>query len=108
MQCKIETLIASRVALLKSLSNIAHLGLGSWIGSNDANFVVIPVLSKDGSRPDNVRAQKVYKTLAEENGVVVRFRGNEPGCEGCLRITIGSEEENATVVQKLEFVLNQF
>ncbi|KAJ3980387.1 histidinol-phosphate aminotransferase [Lentinula detonsa] len=108
MQLKIETLIASRAALLKSLSDIAQLGLGPSIGSNDSNFVMIPVLSKDGVRPDNVRAQKVYKALAEENGVVVRFRGNEPGCEGCLRITVGSEEENATVIRKLELVLNQF
>ncbi|KAJ3776434.1 histidinol-phosphate aminotransferase [Lentinula raphanica] len=108
MQSKIKTLIDSRAALLKSLSGIAHLGLGSSIGSNDANFVMVPVLSKDGSRPDNVRAQKVYKSLAEENGVVVRFRGNEPGCEGCLRITVGSEEENATVIRELELVLNQF
>ncbi|KAJ4468892.1 histidinol-phosphate aminotransferase [Lentinula aciculospora] len=108
MQSKIETLTASRVALLKALSDIAQLGLGSSIGSNDANFVMIPVLSKDGSQPDNVRAQKVYKALAEENGVVVRFRGNEPGCEGCLRITIGSEDENATVIRKLQLVLNQY
>ncbi|KAE9390310.1 histidinol-phosphate aminotransferase [Gymnopus androsaceus JB14] len=107
MRSKIETLTASRVALLKSLSGLAHLGLGSSIGSNDANFVMIPVLSKDGTRPDNVRSQKVYKALAEENGVVVRFRGNELGCEACLRITVGSEEENATVIRELELVLNQ-
>ncbi|KIK55054.1 hypothetical protein GYMLUDRAFT_48265 [Collybiopsis luxurians FD-317 M1] len=107
MKTKVQTLKTSRSALLKSLAAIAHLGLGSSIGSNEANFVMIPVLSKDGSRPDSVRAQKVYKALAEENGVVVRFRGNEPGCEGCLRITIGSEEENAAVVRKLELVLNE-
>jgi len=68
---------------------------------------MIPVLSKDGARLDNVRSQKVYKALAEDNGVVVRFRGNEPGCEACLRITIGSEEENAVVVRKLEVVLRE-
>ncbi|KAK0193583.1 histidinol-phosphate aminotransferase [Armillaria mellea] len=74
---------------------------------NDANFIVVPVLTKDGTKPDNVRSQKVYKSLAEENGVVVRFRGNEPGCEGCLRITVGSEEENDVVVRKLTEVLRQ-
>ncbi|KAF9061600.1 pyridoxal phosphate-dependent transferase [Rhodocollybia butyracea] len=107
MRSKIATTLTSRAALLKSLASLAHLGLGSCIGSNDANFVMIPLLSKDGARLDNVRSQKVYKALAEDNGVVVRFRGNEPGCEACLRITIGSEEENAVVVRKLEVVLRE-
>jgi histidinol-phosphate aminotransferase len=35
-------------------------------------------------------------------GVVVRYRGNELGCDGCLRITIGTEEENAMAVEKLQ------
>lgn len=36
--------------------------------------------------------QKVYKQLAS-NGIVVRDRSNQPGCEGCLRITVGTKEE---------------
>ncbi|KAK0480261.1 histidinol-phosphate aminotransferase [Armillaria novae-zelandiae] len=107
MQSKINTLIASRTKLLRSLSAFADLGLGPSVGGNDANFIVVPILSKDGTKPDNIRSQKVYKSLAEENGVVVRFRGNEPGCEGCLRITVGSEEENEVVVRKLIEVLRQ-
>ncbi|PBL03863.1 histidinol-phosphate aminotransferase [Armillaria gallica] len=107
MQSKINTLIASRTKMLQSLSALADLGLGPSVGGNDANFIVVPVLSRDGTKPDNVRSQKVYKSLAEENGVVVRFRGNEPGCEGCLRITVGSEEENEVVIRKLTEVLQQ-
>lgn len=107
MQSKINVLIASRTKLLQSFSALADLGLGPSVGGNDANFIVVPVLTKDGTKPDNVRSQKVYKSLAEENGVVVRFRGNEPGCEGCLRITVGSEEENEIVVRKLTEVLRQ-
>jgi len=37
--------------------------------------------------------------------VVVRYRGSELGCQGCLRITVGTEEENKTVLAKLEKVL---
>jgi histidinol-phosphate aminotransferase len=44
-------------------------------------------------------------TLAEEEGVVVRYRGNELGCQGCLRITVGTEEENAIALQKLKKAL---
>lgn len=56
-------------------------------------------------KPDSARALKVYKTMAEEKGVVVRYRGNEHGCEGCLRITIGAAEENKVLLAKLEETL---
>lgn len=106
MRDKVNTLVASRASLITSLATFAPLGLGPPIGANDANFVMVPVLSKDGGKPDSIRAQNIYRALAEENGVVVRFRGNEPGCEGCLRITVGSEEEHKTVLEKLAEVMN--
>ncbi|KAF8156650.1 aminotransferase class I and II-domain-containing protein [Crassisporium funariophilum] len=105
MEAKIQTLTSSRASLLQSLTSLAHLGLGASIGSNDANFIMAPVLKKGGDEPDSGRAHRVYKALAEENGVVVRYRGNEPGCAGCLRITVGSEAENKTVLEKFEKVL---
>ncbi|KAF7334300.1 Histidinol-phosphate aminotransferase [Mycena sanguinolenta] len=105
MRNKISTLVASRKTLLADLAALAPLGVGSAIGGNDANFVVVPILSLDG-KPDNSRAQRLYRSLAEKNGVVVRYRGNEPGCEGCLRITVGTEEENMTAVTKIREVLS--
>lgn len=106
MREKINTLLASRTALLQSLSSLSDVGVGPAIGGNDANFVVVPILAKDGSgNPDNVRSERVYRVLAEENGVVVRFRGKEMGCDGCLRITVGSEEENKIVIERLRKVL---
>ena len=106
MRRKVASLIAGREWLLKALAELAPLGLGPAIGGNDANFVLVPVLENRGSgQPDNIRAHAVYKTLAEEEGVVVRYRGSEPGCAGCLRITVGSESENETVVRKLKEVL---
>ncbi|RDB18626.1 putative cytosolic iron-sulfur protein assembly protein 1 [Hypsizygus marmoreus] len=106
MRTKVSTLISSRASLLSALSSLAPLGVGKSIGGNDANFVLVPILTKDGrGEADNVRAQAVYRTLAEENGVVVRFRGGEMGCTGCLRITVGSEKENRVLVEKLGKVL---
>jgi histidinol-phosphate aminotransferase len=99
---KIATLNASRAKLMQSLSAIP--AIGAPIGANEANFVVVPVLDKSGKK-DTDRAHAVYKTLAEEKGVVVRFRGKESGCEACLRITIGTEEENEKVIEKLKEVL---
>ena len=56
-------------------------------------------------QPDNHRAFEVYKRLAEKEGVVVRFRGNEIGCEGCLRVTVGSVEENKVLIDRFTMLL---
>ena len=105
MRSKLSILKASHTALLSSFSSLTHLGFGPPIGANDANFILIPILEKGTDKPDSERAYKVYKALAEENGVVVRYRGSELGCQGCLRITVGTEEENKFVLAKLEKVL---
>ena len=106
MRDKVRTLLASRDKLKASLEKLAHLGVGQSIGGNDANFLVILILDPKTGLPDNARSLRVYKTLAEEKGgdencVVVRYRGGEPGCEGCLRITVGMEEENAMLLKRL-------
>jgi histidinol-phosphate aminotransferase len=106
-QEKINTLLASRSALVSDLAAIAHLGLGNPIGSGHANFVMIPVLNVTSKQPDSKRAHAIYKALAEEMGVVVRYRGNEVGCSGCLRITIGTKEENKTLLQRMQEALSR-
>ncbi|KAJ6572069.1 pyridoxal phosphate-dependent transferase [Mycena capillaripes] len=105
MRRKIGTLVESRKTLLAELVGLASLGVSNAIGGNDANFVVVPILGADG-KPDNTRAQRLYRSLAEENGVVVRYRGSEPGCEGCVRITIGTAEENRMAITKIREVLS--
>ena len=107
---RLDALKSQKRWLLSALASpsLRELGVGTSIGSSDANFVLAPILERDmGSnrKPDSKRAQRVYKALAEEEGVVVRYRGNEPGCAGCLRITVGTEEENAVVIKKLEEML---
>lgn len=118
-----RTLKRNRLTLIKGLQDLSSatleqggaLGVGEIIGSNDANFVLVRILerpspnSSSGTqlKPSSTRANVVYKSLAEEKGVVVRFRGNELGCEGALRITVGTEEENAEVLKKLEEALQR-
>lgn len=51
---------------------------------SDSNFLLFRV--KD-------YAEKIYKVMAD-SGVVTRFRGNEIHCGQCIRVTIGTEEEN--------------
>ncbi|KAI6002993.1 pyridoxal phosphate-dependent transferase [Pisolithus albus] len=105
MRQKIAVLLNSREELAQSLAGLSYLGLGPIIGGNHANFLVVPVVDKATRLPDNGRSQRVYKVLAEENGVVVRYRGSEPGCTGCLRITVGTPEENRVLLEKLRNVL---
>ena len=107
MRSKADTLIASRSELLRALAGLRPLGLGKAIGGNHANFVLAPVLNKESGKPDNERSEKVYKSLAEYKGVVVRFRGKEFGCDGCLRITVGTTEENSALLEKLAEALRE-
>lgn len=48
-------------------------------------------------------AKTVYQKLAEQN-VIVRYRGNEPLCENCLRITVGTPDENELLISTLKKV----
>lgn len=58
---------------------------------SDANFLLIKV--------GDPRA--VYQFLMEK-GIIVRDRSTVPLCEGCLRITIGTAEENRTLIHALK------
>jgi histidinol-phosphate aminotransferase len=106
MEDKATRLKENRTWLLDSLAREFPDSIGAPIGANDANFVLVPVLERSGSKkPDNARAAAAYKRLAEEKGVVIRFRGNEAGCNACVRITIGSETECQAAIDKLREVL---
>ena len=50
-------------------------------------------------------AQKVYQKLAKK-GVIVRYRGNEPLCENCLRVTIGMPDENVRFLKALKEIVD--
>lgn len=97
-----ERLIAQRDRLLREMPRIA--GVGRLRGGTDSNFLLYEMLNARGE-PDNATAQAVYERLAENQGVVVRFRGKEHGCLGCLRITVGTEDEVTRFLAALEQTL---
>ena len=108
MRGNLQTLLKNRETLVEELKKIP--AVGPIIGSNEANFVLATILdrpsSEQGAKPDSERAWRVYKTMAEENALVVRDRSKELGCPGCLRITVGTEEENRRCVRLLRELLS--
>jgi histidinol-phosphate aminotransferase len=99
-------ILTQRNRLMNELPNIP--GIGRCIGGTDSNFLLVEILDQpreSGGRPDNAAALAVYETMAEQRAVVVRFRGKELGCEGCLRITVGTEKEVDTFLKGVAKVL---
>lgn len=48
-------------------------------------------------------ALRVYRQMADR-GVVIRYRGNQLLLTDCLRATVGSPEENDSMLELLETV----
>jgi histidinol-phosphate aminotransferase len=103
MRRNVGKILEQRGRLLGELPKVA--GVGKFLGGTDSNFLLVQMLDGPGGRPSNETALKVYEALAEEKGVVVRFRGKEYGCEGCLRITVGTEKEVDRFLGEIETVL---
>jgi histidinol-phosphate aminotransferase len=97
-----DKILAQRARLVQTLPTMA--GIGKFKGGFDANFLLVEMLDATGT-PSNEIALRVYEQLAEKRGVVVRFRGKELWCEGCLRITVGTEEEVDRFLKEIEAVL---
>ena len=98
-------ILEQRERLLRELPKIP--GIGRFLGGADSNFLLVEIMdqSQDG-RPSNEVALALYERLAEFRGVVVRFRGREHGCEGCLRITVGTSEEVDKFLSETRAVLS--
>ena len=58
---------------------------------SDANFILVRTPDPD----------RLYDALISA-GVIVRNRSRIPGCEGCLRITVGTPEENARMLETVK------
>jgi histidinol-phosphate aminotransferase len=58
---------------------------------SDANFLLVKFQN----------AQRVYEHLLTRS-IVVRNRTSEPGCENCLRITVGTPEQNEKLIKELK------
>jgi histidinol-phosphate aminotransferase len=91
-KAKIEKTIAKIVSEREKLiENLSELKLVGKIYPTDANFVLVKTTD----------ANSIYNFLLDET-IVVRNRNSVELCEGCLRITVGTEEENAKLLESLK------
>ncbi|KAJ2753311.1 histidinol-phosphate transaminase [Coemansia pectinata] len=80
--------------------------VGAILGGNDGNFVLCRFVDSNGNASNEI-AKRVYTEMAQNRGLVVRYRGSDYGCEGCLRITVGTADENKMVIETLRNVLSE-
>ena len=88
MPTQVRKILVERNKLIEALSKSEFV---EKIYPSDANFILIKV---DDA---NFRYQQFI-----EKGVVVRNRSNQPLCENCLRISIGTKEETEQIIELLK------
>ena len=89
LQTTIQQLLQQRELVAEQLSKLDFV---TKVYPSDANFLLFR-LQKN--------AQAVYKRMADA-GVVTRFRGNELHCDECIRVTIGTPEENKAFLEAIQ------
>ena len=83
----IDLVLNQRMLLLTSLEKLDFV---EKIYKSDANFLLVKVDNAD------LRCNQLL-----EKGIIVRNRSNQPLCQNCLRITIGTKIENNSLIKTL-------
>ena len=79
------------------LSELRKLKFVLKIHATDANFILFEVSSQ---------SQLIYKTMADR-GIVCRYRGMEMHCNECLRVTVGTHDENVKFISMIQKVADE-
>ena len=85
---KVAEIVEQRGVVAEKLAEMPFV---SKVYPSDANFVLAKVDDADA----------IYEHLIAD-GIIVRNRNRVLGCEGCLRITIGTKEENEKLIKSIE------
>ncbi|TPE43165.1 histidinol-phosphate transaminase [Pontibacter mangrovi] len=83
----VEEIVQERELLMEALPGMPSI---EHVYPSDANFILVKVKDPNG----------MYNYLLEK-GIVVRNRSSLPGCEGCLRISVGTLEENQQLLKAI-------
>ena len=84
----VREILRERTKLKNRLENIEYV---RHIFPSDANFLLVRVENPDG----------LYNYLTGK-GVIVRNRSRLTHCQGCLRITVGTPEENSRLIELMK------
>ena len=84
---QVQTLIAERERVAAALTELPYI---EKVYPSDANFLLVKT-----ARPRDLYDYLIAREL------IVRDRSRTPGCEGTLRITIGTPEENDRLIREL-------
>ena len=85
---QVEEILAQRVVLQELLQSLPCV---KQIYPSDANFLLVKVTD----------ANAIYLYL-QQQGIIVRNRNKVQLCGNCLRITVGTPEENATLYEAMK------
>jgi histidinol-phosphate aminotransferase len=88
LEKNVATLLEQREVVANALSSLEFV---TTVYPSDANFILFRV---------DKNAKEIYKSMAD-GGVVTRYRGTEMHCDECIRVTVGTEEENKTFLERL-------
>ena len=88
MEKQLQIILAERTRLQQLLPELSCV---KRLYPTDANFILTEVTD----------ANLLYKQLVEQ-GIIVRNRNNVTMCNGCLRITIGTPQENDALLEALK------
>lgn len=88
VQFHVEAIKKERKKLRDQLNELSAV---KKVYASDANFLL--------AKTEN--AKVIYQKLIERD-IIVRYRGDEPLCDNCLRITVGTPDENAQLISALK------
>jgi len=88
-----EQICSSRSRLYSSLSRVA--GLSVW--PSEANFILF--------RVEQGTSGRVFEALKQQNILIKSLDGSHPLLRNCLRVTVGSEEENRRFVAAMADIM---
>ncbi len=92
LQWYVGEVLAARAAFVTALDRI---GVPYW--PSRANFVLLDIGAK----------HKPFVEAMRSRGVLVRDRSNDPGCDGCVRVTIGLRKQTLSGEAALEAALDE-
>jgi len=88
---KVNEMIREIVQMRNDLARkISRLSAVMNVYPSEANFLLVKIKN----------ARKIYNELLDL-GIVVRDRSSAPGCSDCLRITVGTKEQNDKLIDTL-------